>query len=745
MLKHLNIRLRHLTSSLLIFIVIMLFTSTLYESYRWNNINSVNTANLNRFVYAADSFSQMIKTLDDLVSLSGMDRIVSLDTTESAAIGTEAQIFSLLSNLNAKIAEDVQVLFFKRGSSNIYTEDECMQYSAFEKMMKTQYDLAMSQFYLHLCTDSDYSLFPIMTNAQTTGAVARIIPLSSDDKNVSCFLAFILPEQWIREELERYMSDLHGDLYVVDQRYKMVFSSLNKEEPHISLKDLLKRKGSGLQEYDSENIMLSVSKMDAGLHFILCESKSEFYASIIPALQQFKLKLVLLGLVLLLLFGWQILFNYMPIRRLASEISGPQAIRNVPDELAMIRASYNHTVEEVEKLSGQVSELASLATRHFLNRWVLGQIPDRAAFDKLSSYADLDLSRRFFIAMFFAIDASVSDVGERDRFMHLLDHLRCADKTFLAGELSIENALFLIANYNAAEDGSREAIETGNQVLDFIKSNGFASVHIGVGTPCTDPLKLPESYREASAAAKIARSQNTELCFYKTQNEAAPSDALTYGFPPMSVSLLIASINRADPVMAKRALTEIMDHILRVTDSMIYFRFYSSNLVKLLLDEAEQNHIQYSQAEIHFLITVNSAKEFEENIQAFVEKLCAQVQARNALGDTRMKDRLMAYILDHYKDYGMSVQSVSEATGVPSSDISRIIKEELGVNFVQYVSYLRMNEFKRLLIETDRTISELVLEIGYSDVSNFLRKFKSIEGITAGQYRDKYAAPRSNP
>ena len=295
MLKHLNIRLRHLTSSLLIFIVIMLFTSTLYESYRWNNINSVNTANLNRFVYAADSFSQMIKTLDDLVSLSGMDRIVSLDTTESSAIGTEAQIFSLLSNLNAKIAEDVQVLFFKRGSSNIYTENECMQYSAFEKMMKTQYDLAMSQFYLHLCTDSDYSLFPIMTNAQTTGAVARIIPLSSDDKNVSCFLAFILPEQWIREELERYMSDLHGDLYVVDQRYKMVFSSLNKEEPHISLKDLLKRKGSGLQEYDSENIMLSVSKMDAGLHFILCESKSEFYASIIPALQQFKLMLVLLG------------------------------------------------------------------------------------------------------------------------------------------------------------------------------------------------------------------------------------------------------------------------------------------------------------------------------------------------------------------------------------------------------------------------------------------------------------------
>ncbi len=743
MLKHLNIRLRHLTSSLLIFIVIMLFTSALYESYRWNNVHSIDAANLSRFTYAADGFSQMMKPLDDLAALSGTDQIISLDAMGGAVIGTDAQVFSLLSSLKAKMAENVEVLLFKRGSSDIYTENERMQYNAFETLMQTEYDLAMSQFYLHLCSDVDYTLVPIMTRDGAYSAVARIIPLSSGGRSLSCSLVFILPEQLIREELERYMGDLRGDFYVVDQKYRQVFSVLAEEGEHIPLRELLKRKGSGFQEYDAERIMLSVSKSDAGLHFLLCEEKTEFYASVQPQLRQFRLKVALLGMILLILFVWQILFNYMPIRRLASEISGEQAVRNAPDDLAMIRTSYNHTVEEVEKLSGQVSELAGLATRHFLSRWILGKLPDREAFDRLSAYADLDLGRRFFLAMFFSIEASVADAGERERFIHLLDRFRCAEKTLLAGELAEENALFLIANYDGEADGSREALTTGEQVLAFIKQNGFDAIRIGVGTPHADPLRLPESFREAGAAAQIARAQNAELCFYKPQSEPAQHDSLSCGFPSMSVSLLVGSIGRADSVMAKRALAEIVDHILGVADSMIYFRFYSGNLVKLLLDEAERNHIQYSQAELHFLIVVNSAKEFEENIQLFVEKLCDQVRARQALGDTRMKDRLMAYILEHYKEFDMSIQSVSEAAGVPCADITRIIKEEMGVNFVQYVSYLRMNEFRRLLIETDRTISELVCEIGYSDVSNFLRKFKSIEGITAGQYREKYAAPRA--
>ena len=83
----------------------------------------------------------------------------------------------------------------------------------------------------------------------------------------------------------------------------------------------------------------------------------------------------------------------------------------------------------------------------------------------------------------------------------------------------------------------------------------------------------------------------------------------------------------------------------------------------------------------------------------------------------------------------MSIQLAADELSLRKSQIASILKEDVGQNFVQYISYLLMNEFKRMLVETDMTIQEIVAAIGYSDVSNFLRKFKSIEGITAGQDR----------
>ena len=53
-----------------------------------------------------------------------------------------------------------------------------------------------------------------------------------------------------------------------------------------------------------------------------------------------------------------------------------------------------------------------------------------------------------------------------------------------------------------------------------------------------------------------------------------------------------------------------------------------------------------------------------------------------------------------------------------------------------------MNEFKRLLTVCDDTIQELVNRVGYSDAPNFLRKFKAMEGVTPGQYRQFH---RQNP
>nr|WP_302470595.1 AraC family transcriptional regulator [Vagococcus proximus] len=72
------------------------------------------------------------------------------------------------------------------------------------------------------------------------------------------------------------------------------------------------------------------------------------------------------------------------------------------------------------------------------------------------------------------------------------------------------------------------------------------------------------------------------------------------------------------------------------------------------------------------------------------------------------------------------------------SYLSRFVKEQTGVTFSRYVQELRLEEIKRRLVETDDTIKEIVVQTGYYDVSNYTRKFKSIVGVTPGQYRSEY-------
>ena len=55
---------------------------------------------------------------------------------------------------------------------------------------------------------------------------------------------------------------------------------------------------------------------------------------------------------------------------------------------------------------------------------------------------------------------------------------------------------------------------------------------------------------------------------------------------------------------------------------------------------------------------------------------------------------------------------------------------------MQYITMIRMDRAKELLVNSNMQIKDVVAEVGYIDVANFVRKFKNYEGMTPGQYRE---------
>ncbi|CAM3629302.1 MULTISPECIES: helix-turn-helix domain-containing protein [Saccharibacillus] len=100
-----------------------------------------------------------------------------------------------------------------------------------------------------------------------------------------------------------------------------------------------------------------------------------------------------------------------------------------------------------------------------------------------------------------------------------------------------------------------------------------------------------------------------------------------------------------------------------------------------------------------------------------------------------LANRMKAHVAEHYGDPDFSLTQISEAFGGNAKTISRIFKEEIGEKFVDYLTRLRMEEAKRLLVETDESVQGIAEKVGYLYPMSFIRVFKKIENLTPGEYR----------
>lgn len=70
-----------------------------------------------------------------------------------------------------------------------------------------------------------------------------------------------------------------------------------------------------------------------------------------------------------------------------------------------------------------------------------------------------------------------------------------------------------------------------------------------------------------------------------------------------------------------------------------------------------------------------------------------------------------------------------------SSYFSRMFKKVMGITFKDYLQTIRVKQAIKFLNETDYSISEIAVMVGYDDKKQFYNVFKKIEGITPGEYR----------
>ena len=102
-------------------------------------------------------------------------------------------------------------------------------------------------------------------------------------------------------------------------------------------------------------------------------------------------------------------------------------------------------------------------------------------------------------------------------------------------------------------------------------------------------------------------------------------------------------------------------------------------------------------------------------------------EERTILGITR-------FLQEHLAEE-LSLSVLADEFHLSAQYISQLFKAEIGVGFLAYLTNIRMERAKKLLLTTALSIAEVSEQSGYADYRVFTKVFKKTEGITPSQYR----------
>jgi AraC-like DNA-binding protein/ligand-binding sensor protein len=146
--------------------------------------------------------------------------------------------------------------------------------------------------------------------------------------------------------------------------------------------------------------------------------------------------------------------------------------------------------------------------------------------------------------------------------------------------------------------------------------------------------------------------------------------------------------------------------------------------------------------EAYFQTRVISPKQYESVVHLltiFAQHLSLvsnQLLVRNANAEPPAITRAKQFIKEHQADE-ISLGDVAKAVNTSTFYFCKMFKKATGLNFTDYLSRVRVEKARNLLLNPNLRISEIAFAAGFQSLSHFNRVFRRIAGESPTRYREK--------
>jgi two-component system response regulator YesN len=204
---------------------------------------------------------------------------------------------------------------------------------------------------------------------------------------------------------------------------------------------------------------------------------------------------------------------------------------------------------------------------------------------------------------------------------------------------------------------------------------------------------------------------------------------------------LIAKVKIGDKTGAKEILNLILGNIMfRNPGQLNILKVRLVELLSILSRSASESGVDSD-----ILLEKNSdyinkviSLETQEDICIWISRalddfIDSVYELQKSQKDTRLKP-VMDYIQKNYKNK-ITLDNIAKVAHISVSRLCHLFKEQLNSTVFDYLTNLRINRAKHLLLATDRTCIEICFDSGFTNLSYFNRTFKQRVDMTPTQFR----------
>lgn len=277
-------------------------------------------------------------------------------------------------------------------------------------------------------------------------------------------------------------------------------------------------------------------------------------------------------------------------------------------------------------------------------------------------------------------------------------------------------------------------IDKSRRMMKEISRRTDMQGKIGIGSVVI-LQKLHESYKEAISAERNSKGRVAHVrdlpigCNYEENYPIHIEDAIFLMIEKGDMDETRLQANLFYDWMLEYHYENEMDIKLKVLEFILLAE------QKAFLNGGMTYYFRYRK---DYLETIIKIKDYESLRTWYLDKLldaCKNINTKKEEQTTSLIERAKKYIEDNYsKD--ISLDDVSKYVDITSYYFSKLFKEEVGENFIEYLTKLRIDRGKLLLKQKDLSIKQIGIDAGYSDPNYFSRIFKRYVGVTPTEYRE---------